>query len=304
MFRENLKAGDTGHASEHNHINHRLNQALSVEQTDAQHNGITDDTAALQSALDTLTAQIYFPSGVYAINALTGLRPHSNQTLLLHPGAVLQAIPNAADSYALILLNGVSRVQILGGIIQGERGQHRGSTGEWGMGINMTACTSIVVQDVTVQDCWGDGLYIAGASQDIHLERVISNHHRRQGMSIVQVDNFTARDCQFINTTGTAPQAGVDLEPNTNADLIRHVLFDHCRFLGNAAYGLVLNGAARTIEDVSVMHGRMSGNQWGIYADRGVNGLLLMGNDCTGNSVQNLLLNPVLQNVNQFGNLS
>ncbi|MBK6839737.1 MAG: hypothetical protein IPG90_16910, partial [Bacteroidetes bacterium] len=46
--------------------------------------------------------------------------------------------------------------------------------------------------------------------------------------------------CWFTNTVGTAPQAGVDIEPNRPFERLVDIVFDKCRFTGNAGGGILI----------------------------------------------------------------
>src|SRR5205814_1720338 len=76
--------------------------AIDVRTHGARGDGTTDDTAALQSAVDAASAgsTVYVPDGTYRVHtasatcAVGGIVLRSDMTLLLAPGATLSAIPN------------------------------------------------------------------------------------------------------------------------------------------------------------------------------------------------------------------
>ena len=57
----------------------------------------------------------------------------SEMTLKLSDDAILKAIPNDSKKYSVLSISGVSNVAITGGTLEGERDQHKGEKGEWGM---------------------------------------------------------------------------------------------------------------------------------------------------------------------------
>lgn len=266
VFKEDWRAGDSGHTAEHNRYAQRLNLSLSVKEKGAIGNGITDDTRVIQNTLDTVD-EVYFPKSIYAINGAVGIAPHANQVLHFHPQAVLKVIPNALDHYQTIALSNVDHVQIIGGQIVGDRDTHRGITGEWGMGIQITNCHDILLQDVNVSNCWGDGLYITGGCADIHMIRVVSDNNRRQALSVTSVDGLTVRDSIFKNTNGTSPESGVDLEPNMG-EIVQNVTFDNCVFEGSVAYGFIASGQSGIVKRVRLNNCRATGNRRGYYLSR------------------------------------
>ena len=138
----------------------------------AKGDGATDDTAAIQRAVNAMAGTggtVMIPGGIYMVNPITvssvwGLVLGSNMTLSLTSGAIRKAITNSPPNYSVVGMVGCSNVTISGGTITGDRSTHTGTTGEWGMGIYVgTGSTNITIQNLTVKDCWGDGLCVAGS---------------------------------------------------------------------------------------------------------------------------------------------
>lgn len=208
--------------------------------------GITDDTLAIQRAFDSGLATIQIPDGTYMIDALVSIKPHSNQTIELTANAILKCIANNADAYQIVNIENVTNVEIVGGQIIGDRATHLSTTGEHGMGINIGANTNdIRIKNLTVGECWGDGIYVGCAvtsmAKNVLVDGVVSNHNRRQGISITQAEYVAIKNSVFSNTVGTAPQCGLDIEPNTDGH-VSNVLIQNSEFDGNAYAGLVVTG--------------------------------------------------------------
>lgn len=115
---------------------------VNVRDKGAKGDGRADDTAAIQAAIDAVGGTggtVLVPDGTYLLDVAgeQRVKPRSRMTLKLSDGATLKAIPTKAKSYAVLTIADASDVWVLGGIIEGERDQHRGKTGEWGMGINI-----------------------------------------------------------------------------------------------------------------------------------------------------------------------
>ena len=180
-----------------------------------------------------------------------GLNLKSNTNLLLYDTLTLAA--NDYKSYSIINIKGKENVAIKGGKIVGDVGQHtylKGSSSEWGMGITINESSNVIVEDVFITRCTGDGIYISGgnepsvgiydhASKNVSISNVICDANRRQGLSIIHVDGLTVRDCSFVNTGQvefTAPGAGIDVEPNVSNGKnmsVRNLLVDNCFIYGN-----------------------------------------------------------------------
>ncbi|HQW16107.1 MAG TPA: right-handed parallel beta-helix repeat-containing protein [Niabella sp.] len=198
---------------------------LNVRLFGAKGNGTADDTKAFQTAIDLLAANgggtVMVPAGVYAIDARVSVQLKSKVDLfMLDTTSVLKAIPNDATNYVVLMIADAMDVQVRGGKILGERTQHLGTKGEWGMGIGVYGSANVRISNMVIADCWGDGIYISDnkakthASAFVGLKNVISRNNRRQGLSIIKASYILVDSCKFIYTNGTAPQAGIDIEPN------------------------------------------------------------------------------------------
>lgn len=233
----------------------------------AKGDGLTDDTAALQKALDAMAGTggtVSVPAGTYLVDAVTSLHLRSGQTLSLASGAVLKAIPNGSSNYTILRISGVSNVNVVGGTLLGDRGAHTGTSGEQGMGMRITGSAQrIAVVGVTARECWGDGFTIGGAS-DVTLCNVTADHNRRQGLSITSGSRIVVKDSTFTNSRGTIPEDGLDIEPNSG-ETVDTVLVTGCVFSNNAGDG-VENGVPTAytglafIRNVVIEGNTMSGN--------------------------------------------
>lgn len=220
-----------------------------------------DDTEAFNKAIQNLNDTcntVYVPSGTYYINAETSIRLKSNMNLLMSADAVLQAIGNANDHSDVILVRDASNVSISGGSIKGERYQHSGTAGEWGMGIGIYDSTSVHINAVAVSNCWGDGIYI-GSKHDQDADAgstfvSITNCHlfnnRRNNLSIVCANNVTVDNCSFEYANGTAPEYGIDIETNNSANPCEHITISNSTFTGNGKAAL---GIVTAADDVNIV---------------------------------------------------
>lgn len=111
----------------------------------------------------------------------------------------------------------------------------------------------------------GDGLYIGNSQIEsykdyspsgIEVVNCIFDSNHRQGSSITRANGVKYSKCQFTNTNGTAPQSGLDIEPNA-IDLSQYtdcnykcenISIDSCYFANNSGNGLLIP-AARNIEN-------------------------------------------------------
>lgn len=169
--------------------------------------------------------KVKFISGIYNIDAEIGLKLSSNQVIVFDSEAEIRAIPNDKEDYGIIKLNNIKNTTINGGRIIGERYSHKGTTGEWGMGISLNDCTNIKIKNIIIRDCWGDGIYLGaskrGYNKNIEITNCTIDNNRRQGISVISAVNLTISDTKIMNTNGTAPASGIDFEPNYSTQKLK-----------------------------------------------------------------------------------
>jgi parallel beta helix pectate lyase-like protein/pectate lyase-like protein len=263
---------------------------ISVLTAGAKGDGQHDDTSAFQAAINSLPSTggtITVPAGTYMIDALRSINMRSHVRLQMSPGARLAAIPNSSQRYYVIKAWKVTDVEISGGAIVGERARHIGSTGEWGMGIDIMGSSQVYVHDLTVSDCWGDGLYIgaigsgssAVPSTDVTVKNVVSNNNRRQGLSFGPVDRVYVVKSTFSNTNGTKPQSGIDIEPSTQGTA-KNIRIESSQVTGNAGSGIEVqpNVTGLVVKWTTIKSNR----GFGLYSNAASN-ISLAGNIVTEN---------------------
>ena len=186
----------------------------------------TDDTSAIQDVLDDEPSQLVFRrGGTWIVDGTVGLSPLSNTRIVIEEGAVVTVKANAATTYRLFNIGrdgAVENVTVEGaGILRGDLDDHTGSTGEWGHIVNITnESSNIQVLGVTIEKAWGDGIYVGGGSgacTDVLIDGVTVQDCRREGIAPFWVDGCTIRNSRIRNiglTDATSPGSGIDCEPN------------------------------------------------------------------------------------------
>jgi polygalacturonase len=217
----------------------------------AKGDGVTDDTAAINNTIDYVSSlgggTVYVPDGTYLVNPDVSVNLKSNITLNLSSNATLQAKASANSYYDLIRILEATNVNVVGGKIVGDRNIHQGTTGEWGSGISILGSNGVTISDIAISDCWGDGIFIDGswdnsilASSNVTIARVDCNNNRRQGISVISAKDLTVRDSQLNNSNGTAPQSGIDLEPDNSSQFLQNILIDNVTCQNNANIGIAV----------------------------------------------------------------
>lgn len=222
--------------------------------------GVSDDTAAIQRAIDAAAAAgggiVDIPAGHYRIDTLhqtgysyekAGLVLKSNVIVRMANGAVLQAIPNGERSYQMFSITHVNNVHILGGTLIGDRDQHIGNLGQTGYGVRITDATNVVIENLHANEFWGDGVFLGEDSRNITIYRVICDHNRRQGMSIVGGQNVKILESEFKHSDGTPPKSGIDIEPEGDHPIVKDIEIRNCVFAGNSTGFVVGNHYANSV---------------------------------------------------------
>ncbi len=151
--------------------------------------------------------------------------------------------------------------------------------GETGAGIEMSGCDNVDVRNVTIKNCWGDGIFADkefGGAQSLYCKKInILNStfdgNRRQGISFIAVDGFSIDNCWIFNTglNGVGPGAGIDFEPE--GSVVANGSVTNCQILDNEGSGIAISkqytdtsGTPLTIDAASMVgvgNVRFSGNQ-------------------------------------------
>lgn len=159
--------------------------------------------------------------------------------------------PNPYTNYYIIQASGENIIIHGHGIIIGDKHTHTGDKGEWGMGINLDNAHHVQVKDLIIKDLWGDCIYVGNESTDVSILNCKLDHGRRQGISVSSVDGLVVKNCLITNVSGTDPEYGIDVEPNTNEKIdhvkIVNVTIENCNG-GIQAWGRAPGASIGAIE--------------------------------------------------------
>lgn len=216
-----------------------------------------DDTKAIQDAIDKAAANgggtVSLSDGDYNINVDTSIYLRSNVTLSMTGNATLIAYPTSNERYAVIKAINIHDARVLGGRIVGDRDNHLDSGGEHGYGINIKGSDHIRVVNTRISKCWGDGLIVGASSlstsTNITIKGVWSRNNRRQAISVIEVDGLVIDSCFLYNTSGTAPEDGIDIEPDvvSTPRTAQNITISHCDIYSNLGNGIEINARSGNI---------------------------------------------------------
>lgn len=260
------------------------NQTLTVPEiyvNDVGANGTDalNDTWAFQKAIDSIAGLgggvVRVRTGTYYIDADTAIKMKSHVTLYMYDTTRRLIVrPTSSTRYHAILVEFVDNVNIFGGKIVGDRDIHTGSTGEWGMGIAIYGSTNVKVNRTHISNCWGDGIVVGSrknngvtvVSRDVIIKRATSTNNRRQALTIGGVNGLEVDSCVLTYTNGTAPQDGIDIEPDS--DTAQNVYIKNCEIANNVGNGVEMNAKTTTtakIRNIFVTNNYVHENAYGAY---------------------------------------
>lgn len=186
--------------------------------------GSKDYTKYLQKAVS-LHKKVMLPNFPVMIND-EGLNLISNSVVVFNEKSKLIKNSTSKSNYDIIKISGVNNVKLFFANVEGDRYTHKGNSGEWGMGIGIWSSDNILLEYPVSKYCWGDGIYINN-STNIIINRPLVNNNRRNGVSIISGRNIYVNSLLSANNNGTAPMAGIDIEPNNNNEEVKNIVLNN-----------------------------------------------------------------------------
>src|SRR5579862_9354867 len=224
-----------------------------------------DSTEPLQAALNSGAKTLIVPfMGQPWIARPLLLR--GNQEIFLEPGVMVLAKKDEYQGSGDNLFSAVGQSNLVirgyGATLRMRKRDYQNEPykkAEWRMGIALRGCRNVLIEGLRVESTGGDGFYIDGGgnmgwSQDITLRNCTAYDNHRQGLSVISVVNLLVENCVFANTWGTAPEAGIDLEPDTEDNRLVNCVIRNSVFENNNGNEILiyLKQLSRKSEPVSI----------------------------------------------------
>ena len=185
--------------------------------------------------------------GLYWVSMVAGhesiLDVASNTTIQLE--GTINLVANARPLYYIFNIKNSDNIVLSGkGKICGDKFEHKGTSGEWGMGLMISNSKNIIISGMTIKNCWGDCIYVGSNSENVKIKNCVLDNGRRQGISVTSGSNISIEQCIISNVSGTAPEYAIDIEPNQNDTIdniyIQGVVSENC-IGGISLYGEAKN---------------------------------------------------------------
>ncbi len=202
-----------------------------------------DATTALQAAIDSGAREVLVPfMGRPWI--ITPIRLRGDLDLIFEPGVLVLAkrgeFKGGSDSlFSAIDVDNLS-IRGPGATLRMWKSDYQNPPyvkAEWRMGIRISACKNVLIEGLRIESTGGDGIYIGGDgarkwSEDVVIRNVHCDDNHRQGISVISAQNLLIENSIFSGTSGTAPESGIDFEPNAPDErlvncVVRNSLFEN-----------------------------------------------------------------------------
>ncbi len=206
-----------------------------------------DSTAALQAAFDSRAQKVIIDKmpGPWIV---TTLRLPSDKEIVCEQGVIVEAKRGAflGKGDCLLLANGCKRLTIAGNgaVFRMHKDDYHKppyELAEWRHALSLRGCEDVTITDLTLADSGGDGIYLGtgnrrATNRNIVIRNVVCDGNNRQGISVITADNLLIENCRLVNTRGTAPEAGIDFEPNHPEETLSNCVMRNCSSDNNAGH--------------------------------------------------------------------
>ena len=208
---------------------HQLKTYVTPEMFGAVGNGINDDSVAVQQAIN--SANVVVCQNRYAVRNIYV----KDNTQLIGGGEFIALNYNEsasiADADKCLYVENADNV-----IIKGLQFIGKGTFKEGSNLIQVRGTDKLTIEDCVFINSQSDGVTIAWGdfvNKNISINRCkfLGNGNGRNGVSVIQCENVTIKDCYFDNTTKEGMPGGIDIEPNNLvSNVIKNVVIENCRF--------------------------------------------------------------------------
>ncbi len=211
-----------------------------------------DSTHALQAAIDSGAAVVEVPN-MGSPWLLGPIRLAGSQEILFEQGVVIEAKPGLflGGGDALFSADAVTNLTLRGwgATLRMRKSDYMAppyEQAEWRHALSLQSCRNVLVEGLAIESSGGDGIYVGDSRRggidpycaNVTIRGVRLTDNYRQGISVVSARGLLIEDCVIERTRGTAPQAGIDFEPNRANESLEDCVVRRCRIERNSGAGI------------------------------------------------------------------
>jgi hypothetical protein len=207
----------------------------------------TDATSILNKAIsaqvDTL---IIDDTGKDWITGQQLINGKSNYTIILEPKVNIVARKGLGVNEKIFNFINCKNIKLLGygasiRLLKSEYGD-----GQFRHCVQTSGIDGFEMRGLICKESGGDGIHIAPdnshliPSRNVIIKDCIFDNNNRQGISITCAENVLIEHCVMKNTKGTAPSAGIDIEPYRPTHIVKDISIKNCKIIDNYGYGIMI----------------------------------------------------------------
>jgi hypothetical protein len=221
-------------------VQDKLAQTVSVKDFGAVGDGVTDDTAAIQAAIDATTGDVYFPAGTYMCGNIL-MKDDLRLTGESH-AAILKLLPNAT-TYSINGSQADSNGRYPANVICSTLNHNGGVWNDGGTRAKDEDNSTYIFENVIIENLTLDGNKAQNQVGDVGLNASAMG----AGVSIHQCKNVTVQNCRLIDHRLDGVHIGYTLHGGS----------DYCTITGNYFEGnqrtniALITGKYNTVSDNS-----------------------------------------------------
>jgi hypothetical protein len=224
-----------------------------------------DSTAMLQAALDSPAQKVVIadPGRPWIV---TPIDLPSDKEILFEEGVIVEAKRGAflPKNACLFRAQGSKNLVLRGpeAVLRMHKEDYHHppyELAEWRHALSLRGCQNVQIFGLTLQESGGDGIYLGvgknnATNKNILIRDVICDGNNRQGISVITAEDLVIENCTFRDTRGTAPEAGIDFEPNHPEERLVRCLLRNCLSENNGghAYHIYLGNLHEESPPVSI----------------------------------------------------
>ena len=113
---------------------------------------------------------------------------------------------------------------------------------QWRHTLNIMSSRNVTVENMRFIASGGDGIYLGVkvrgcANTDVVIRNCVCDDNHRQGISVISAENLLIENVVMKNTSGTAPESGIDFEPNAPDEKLVNCVMRNCISKNNKGAG-------------------------------------------------------------------